>query len=409
MSKQKHRIYIKQWLELKPYERQAPTDLYYLRLSNEVLQAIMNDRSSFTLQIYLDDDEIDLLACFLTSYFEDLISETNLWNTFIRIHKKLYGKPLPFYDTAEYYEQEINFPDVCFLIWYFMHSIQKEKFIAPINDFILETAERVMEVFEEAWEFAPENKLLKTFYSMDETETDYYTARNLIDKILFRSYLFYPDTYLNLRDSEYEIIEENQESEHLLSFLNENRDESLQRAYTRILAMKGQEWVAELLGEEHPLSREFLQITKKIRGYFFYKDQDDENVFLEHISSGKRFDLTKRSFDHAEELKEVDTILNMGIVRWRNEWWFSGVYFQSPFNADLVLDEKNSMASRAAVNFLDHQQIDMDDILGDQLKAFLEFNHNEQIAFMASDKIESFVNNYMEYFNSTLKLSKKER
>ena len=91
MDKLKERIYIKQWLDLKPYDNQAPTDYFYLKLCNEV-------KHSLVLQLYLEKSEIDILACFLTSYFEDLISGTNIWNSFIRIHKRLYGKQLPFFE-----------------------------------------------------------------------------------------------------------------------------------------------------------------------------------------------------------------------------------------------------------------------------------------------------------------------
>jgi hypothetical protein len=409
MDKLKERIYIQRWLDLKPYESQTPTDGYYLKLSNDVKKSIITNKQSFILQIYLDNDEIDVLACFLTSYFEDLISETNIWNTFIKAHKKLYRKHLPFYRIDEYYEQEINLPDICFLIWYFMNTVQQEKFIAPFNDFIIETSDKVMDVFEKAWEYAPENELLKTFYSIDEKETDFYVARNLIDNILFKSYLFYPDSLLDLRDSEIEIFEERENDEHLLTFLNENRDHKLHHIYTRLLGLKGQEWVAEILGDNHNLSQYFPVISKKIRGYFFYKGQDKENVFLEHIASGKKFNLTKKSFDHYDKLTDIDTILFMGIVRWREEWWFSGVYFQTDFNPDLVLDEKNSIKSRIAVNFLDHQEKNMDEILGEQLNAFEVFNNNKQIAFMDSVKLETFVKDYIEFFNNSLNLSQKEK
>jgi len=391
MDKLKERIYIPRWLDLKPYESQTPTDGYYLKLCNDVKKSIITNKQSFILQFYLDNDEIDVLACFLTSYFEDLISETNIWNTFIKVHKKLYRKYLPFYRIDEYYEQEINLPDICFLIWYFMNTVQQEKFIAPFNDFIIETSDKVMDVFENAWEYAPENELLKTFYSIDEKETDFYVARNLIDNILFKSYLFYPDSLQDLRDSEIEIFEESENDEHLLTLLNENRDHKLHHIYTRLLGLKGQEWVAEILGDNHNLSQYFPVISKKIRGYFFYKGQDKENVFLEHIASGKKFNLTKKSFDHYDKLTDIDTILFMGIVRWIEEWWFSGVYFQ------------------IAVNFLDHQEKNMDEILGEQLNAFKVFNNNKQIAFMDSVKLESFVKDYIEFFNNSLNLSQKEK
>lgn len=406
MNKLKERIYIQQWLDLKPYDNQTSSDGYYLKLCNDVKKSILSNKQSLVLQNYLNNEEIDLLACFLTSYFEDLISETNIWNTFIKIHKRLYKKHLPFYTIDEYYEQEINLSDICFLIWYFMNTIQQEKFIAPFYDFIIAPSEKVMDLFEDAWEYAPENKLLKTFYSIDEKDTDFYKARNLIDNVLFKTYLFYPDSLMELRDSESEIIKEN--DEYLLNFLNENRDRRLHSTYTRLLGLKGQEWIAEILGNKHKLSKYFPKISKKILGYFFYKGQDNENIFIEHIASGKKFNLTKKSFDNYDSLKDIDTIIFIGIIKWRDEWWFSGVYFQTEFNADLVLDEKNSMESRSAVNFLDFQSKDMDDILNNQFKAFKEFNNNQQIAFMDSNKIDSFIKKYIEFFNNSLNLSQKE-
>ena len=112
MKPLEQRIYIKKWAELKPYDKLAPTDLYYLKLSNEVKKALVETKESHTLFIYLDPDEVDMLACFLTSYFEDLISETNIWNSFVGMHKRLYGKTLPFYDLSEYFEDEINVQDI---------------------------------------------------------------------------------------------------------------------------------------------------------------------------------------------------------------------------------------------------------------------------------------------------------
>ncbi|NLN24186.1 MAG: DUF3843 family protein [Bacteroidetes bacterium] len=99
------------------------------------------------------------MSCFLTSYFEDLISETNIWNSFVRTHQRLYRKQLPFYNLYQYYEEEINPQDISFLIWYFLNTVQEENFITPFNDFIVETAEKIIDVFDKEWEFAPENEI----------------------------------------------------------------------------------------------------------------------------------------------------------------------------------------------------------------------------------------------------------
>lgn len=402
------KIYLKDWLLFKPYNSQTITDSYYLKVSNDVKFALTNNTQSFVLQIYLEKTALNELACFLTSYFEDVISETNIWNSFINIHKHLYKKQLPFYILDEYYEKEVNSQDVSFLIWYFLNTIQQEKFIAPFNDFILETAKKVTVIFDKEWEFAPENENLKSFYQIDEKEEDFYIARNLIDTILFKSYLFYPDTFLNLKKDELEIIENKEDRQNTMMFLNENRDATLHNSHTRLLSLTGKEWASEIVGSKHPLCSEFLNLSQRIRGYFFYKGQDQDDVFLEHVASGKKFILTKKSFEYSDSLKKIDVIIFMGIAKWKDEWWFSGIQFQTQFNPDLVLDEKNSIISRMAVNFLDYKRKEVEETLEKQFKVFKKFNNGSQIAFMKSDKIDEFYRSYIDFYNKSLNLSNKK-
>jgi len=402
------KIYIKDWLELKPYDRQSPTDSYYLKICNEVKNAITKDKNSDIHQIHLEDEGVDYLSCFLTSYFEDLISGTNIWNSFIRIHQRLYKKQLPFYQLEDYYEEEINVEDVCFLIWYYLNTGQDDRFITPFSKSILETAANVMDVFDSAWESAPENHQLKSCYQIDDNEKDYYLARNLIDTILFKTYLFHPDTARKLKDSEQEIVEQNKDRNLLMSYLNENRDVTLHKSHTNLLALSGKEWAAEIIGDKKRISSDLINISPRIVGYFLYKGQDQTDIFLEHIASGKKFNVAKKSFEHSAGLKKVDTIVFMGIAKWKGEWWFSGVMFQTDFDANLVSDEKKSSQSKMAVNFLDHQSANVSEILEKQLKAFKDFNKGSQIAFIPSDRVEKFANGFITFFNNSLNLSDKE-
>ncbi len=402
----KRKIYIKQWLELKPYDKQITTDSYYLKLSNDIKTTLIMQYS--LVLMYLNEKEIDLISCFLASYFEDIISETNIWISFLDCHTKLYNKKLPFYDTNEYFEGEINEQDISFLIWYFLNTIQEDKFISPFNDFISDVASDVMQILEKEYEYAPENEHLKSFYYIDTNENDYYVVRNLIDTILCNTYLFFTDTSLKLEQRENELIKQN-DDENLLMYLQDNRDSFVHKTCTRLLSMTGKEWAARVLGKVHPVGVDLLNMSQRITGYFLYKGQDDFDIFLEHIASGKEFKLTKKSFEQYSELKEIDSILFIGIVQWKNEWWFSGANFQIEFNADLILEEKNSFKSRMEVNFLDHDKQDTDSILKQQLDAFLSYNNGYPVAFMPSDKIEDFYKNYIEYYNNSLNLSKREK
>ncbi len=401
------KIYIKNWVALKPYENHSITDNYYLKLSNEVKKVLFLEYGK-VLSYYLDEDNINLLSCFIVSYFEDIISETNIFTTFTNKHQNLYGKKLPFYNTSKYDEDEINIQDIQFLVWYFLNTIQDEQFVNPNKEVFYEMANDIMLILEDEYEYAPENKVLKKYYSLPKSETDFYKGREMIDAVLFRTYFFHTDTFQNLLDRENEIIGNSKNDENLLSYLRDNRDAVLFSENTKLLSLSGKEWVAEILGNKHLLYNDFLNISPKIKGYFFYKGQDKDTIFIEHIASSKKFNLTKKSFDNAHLLTEIGTIVFMGIVLWREEWWFSGIFFTQDFNADLILDEKNSIESRRSVNFLDHKDEEVGETLQQQYQAFLDFNNQQQIAFLPADKVNDFTKEYVEFFNNSLKLSKKE-
>lgn len=405
--KKKPKIYIKQWLELKPYKTHSPSDLYYLNLCNQVYEAVISSPEALMLRMYLEPEEIMSFSCFLVSYFEDLISGTNIWNTFVRQHEALEGKIIPFYDTEDYFEEEINQQDVTFLIWYFINSIQEERFLSPHNDFMSQLASTVMEIFEEAWEEAPENTVLKQYYQLD-ANCAFYDARNLMDTLLFKTYLFYPDTHLKLLAAEIELVEENRKDPNLAVLLNDNRDIYVHTSYTRLLSLQGKEWAAALLGKEHPLHDALLQLSPRVQGYFLYKGQDATHITLEYIASSKPFRLLKESFEHAHTLKEIDTLVFIGVVNWQGDWWFSGVHFIQPYDPVVVTQERNSLESKKRVAFLEHQEEKALELLEEQREKFLEFNGGSPIAFMPSAELGEFYKEFIVYYNQSLNLSNEQ-
>ncbi|OQA62921.1 MAG: hypothetical protein BWY38_03234 [Ignavibacteria bacterium ADurb.Bin266] len=402
----KNQIYINDWLILKPYDKQVPTDFYYLKISNEVKDVI--SKKELGLNKFLESKDIVTLSCFLTSYFEDIISETHIWNSFVNIHKRLYGKTLPFYHVDDYYEDEINPQDICFLIWYFLNTFQKDKFVIPFNSFILYAAEKVYDIFDKHWEYAPENEQLKNYYTINENEKDYYQVRNLIDNILFNSYLFFTDVAKDFNDKATALFKTHGKDKNIHSYFNELRDETLHNTHTALLALTGKEWTAEIIGKKHPLHHLILNISQKVNAYFLYKGQDETDIFLEHIATDTPFKLTKKSFDFAHTLKEINTIVFIGMVKWDGEWWFSGTNFTLPYNANIILDEKNSVEKRAAINFLYQDKAKTEGILKEQFNVFKKYNNGSPIAFMIAEDIEKFLNGYLDFYNKSLNLTEKE-
>lgn len=405
VTKSNSKIYLAEWQKFKPYTNLSKTDVYYLDICNKVFYALNAAKNKEIFQKLLFN-EVKELCCFLTSYFEDVISESNIWKAFTTKHLELYNKFVIFQNPDDYFENEINLDDIHFLIWYFVSLKNENSLISPYSPYIIDIVENIYDVFDEKYDYAPENEMLKNWYTLDPNETDYYKVRYFIEKTFFNNYLLDLDVSKRFND-ELNNASSSRNDINLENALYAYKDKFLLETKSKLLALGANEWAALVLGKEHKLYNDLLNISKKIYGNFLFKNKiDNKYIYIEHIASGRKFDLLKFSFDDYQLLKN-DDILKIGIVKWQNEWWFSGVSSISPFDADTILDEKNSVESRHQVAFLEDAE-KVKSHLQEQSNAFLKFNNNLPVAFLKKEEISAFVNDFYSYYNKSLKLSTKQ-
>ena len=404
--KNKNKIFLPDWEKFKPQTINSTTDIYYLSICNKVFDALKNTKNQIIFQ-KLSLNEIKELCCFLTSYFEDVISQTNIWRAFTTKHYELYKSFVPIENSEEYFEDEINSVDIHFLIWYFVSIKNENSLVGFINSYIVDIVENIYDVFDDNYDDAPENQVLKNYFFLDPNENDFYKVRYFIEKVFFNNYLLKIDVNERFSNEIDDLSAEDRNDERFDIVLYEFKDQFLLNTKSKLLALGSNEWAAYIVGQNHVFYEDLLNISKKIRGYFLFKNKiDKQYVYIEHIASGKKFNLLKSSYDNYTLLKN-DNILTIGIIKWQNEWWFSGISAISPFDANLILEEKNSIESRQMVNFLEDQN-EIKKILKLEYERFLEYNNNLPLAFLEKNEINDFVNNFYDYYKNKLKLSKRE-
>ena len=107
------KIFSKDWLALHPYVQSTPVDSYYTNIANRIYDILV----ATELINSFEGDEAKQISIRMAAYFEDVISQTNIWRTFIHGFKERYGHYLPFFTTSDhYYEDEANLEDVRFLL-----------------------------------------------------------------------------------------------------------------------------------------------------------------------------------------------------------------------------------------------------------------------------------------------------
>ena len=155
-----NKITPKQWLEFHPYKTSNNIDKYYIEIANRIRQALL----STGITCY--DDDITDMSLRLAAWFEDIISQTHIWKTFINECEKRYGKKLPFYPIENNYHTDgINLEDIYFLLW---HCLQQqnlgEQVINPENPGIQKAGNLIYEILSKESKNAPQNPWMQDFF-----------------------------------------------------------------------------------------------------------------------------------------------------------------------------------------------------------------------------------------------------
>lgn len=403
---------MQKWLSFHPYEMPHQSDYYYLKLCNEIYNVL--EYGEFPdEEIQISDEQKKDLACFITCYFEDVISRPGLWHAFITQVKELYGTYLPFFDPdpEEYYAEEINPVDIHFLLWYYLSMVfSHDSVISPAICEWSAHSEQIFEILDREYEEAPESFNLKQFFRLSSGELDFYLVRDKLKWIMLDSWLhFFLGQELSemtehlFRDDDEPIPEETR-----ARYLYDTADSFILSRHTPLLARRGNEWLAYALGKEHPLHKSLLEMGEKKSGFFFYMGKQGDNLLFQHIASGTELSVTTKSMDVPPHVKPGRSVTYSGFVKWRNEWWFSGTQLAWGEDNELIRNEKESEESRMlfgkdpAVNRKEK---------GELFKSFMKFNQEKPLAFVKNSRAaEEFIQDFLSHHNKSLMKSlRKER
>jgi hypothetical protein len=407
MEKRKS-IYMQRWLSFHFYSTPLQSDYYYLKLCNEIYNMLRDDDFPDE-EISISDEQKKNLACFVTGYFEDVISGPGLWKAFITQVSELYGTYLPFFDPdpEEYFPDEINPEDIHFLLWYYLSMVlSDDSIISPLIYEWSDYSNRIFDILEREYETAPENFNLKQLFNVSPEENNFFMIKEKLKWIMLDSWLHHflgkeleeitDDTFID--DEEKPMPEESR-----AIYLYDTMDTFVLSRHTPLLARQGKEWLAYALGKDHPLYESLLEMGEKKSGFYLYMGTKGDDLLFEHIATGTRLKVTSRSMDVPTGNEPGRSISFAGFVKWRGEWWFSGSQLGWGYDNDLIRKEKESEKSKMlfgkdpAVQREENRQL---------YRSFLKFNKGKPLAFVESEEAaNSFIRDFLAYHNRSLKRS----
>lgn len=314
------------------------TDMFYVKLANRILPLMTRALAGFPGGSQKLTRTVTLN---IVSYLEDLVSQAGIWQAFLAICRKRYGKVLPFYDYDPEEENDISeFPTpqgIKFILWYSLNSARPEALINPLNVGIETLAMSLMPILCEAYEEAPDTPGRPMLRPEAECGRPlFYQVRNICAWIVDKCYL------TCIPDEAYESMDFIDFMEALVDKVKgepEMIDYGI-NSFIPFNALVGpvgaypQEWVAEMVACSClPGEEEYLPILNAIKSlpyaFYCYKEVNDtEAVILD--CDGEEMNLSAITM-HGEKMPEnVKEGLSafMSVVYFDNKWVLNGMGLQ---------------------------------------------------------------------------------
>lgn len=328
------KIYPKAWLELHPYKTTSSTDLYYVDIANKIHSSLFY---SPIFDAFEDDEERCYTSLCLAAWFEDVISQTRIWETFTAECKKRYGSYLPFYPIEDdYYPDEINLEDIRFLLWHHVQYLHKDhSIINPENPGIEIAAVNIYELLSQEYEVAPENEKMQEYLLMPNVEQgDFYPYRKLLEWFHYHCYFNienddeYADGLQNLLDNK----EEFAESMDLIAYAAYM--ELMFSGCKNLLSFTSPEWLAKIRkdGTQHAL---LASVNRRPHSCYLYEREDEDYLYVSDLCmNNEEITITKKSLNLAaiKDRQEGESVLLCTPIRYGDTWWQCGMLMMEKYD-----------------------------------------------------------------------------
>lgn len=333
------KIYPKKWLELHPYKQTNSVDQYYVGIANEIHKRLY---SSTIADAFEEEENIRYTSLCLAAWFEDVISQTGIWQAFTAECRKRYGAYLPFYPIkGDYFPDEINLEDIRFLLWHHIQYLCRGiSAINPENPGIEQTAQEIYGLLAEEYETAPENERMQEFlYHSAMGEEDFFRYREILDWFHYQCY-FNIENVAQYRDEAERLLDdENITPDMAETLIYATRTSLTFKGRRNLLSLTSPEWLA-LIGKAHPEHQLWGKVKARENSCYLLEKEDDEYLYVKDLCSEDEgeFKITKKSLNlSAIRSREVGkSTLICELIYFGNAWWQCGMLLENKYDQKIA-------------------------------------------------------------------------
>jgi hypothetical protein len=321
-----NKIIANDWLALKPYRTFTDYDKDYLQVANDVY-TLLSEEAGWLQTVEVDKEERKELACILTSYFEDFISEIGLWKVFIEHNHRTIGRYVPFYDLTGYDPEYLNPQDLAYLIWHYLGKIGSERMQAPDNIRIIALADRLFQAFEDRIEAMYTTDFYEEFLTVPD-DMNFFLMKEKLIWLAQKSYLVGVDFRYDSNARVQEMLEEappwmTPDYAGKLSYAL--MEDYLFVERSSFGALNVPEWFAGLARCSEGRREEIRKLRYRHTGEYTYEGKEKHTYLFRHLFTDQVYRVRQDSVQKMKLEQRKNEVFTLSLLPWNGDWWISGV------------------------------------------------------------------------------------
>ena len=159
------------------------TDKQYAELAKDIYDLLYEELG------FMDDQQIKQASISLALYFEDLHSETHLFETFTKLYKEMFGRYVPFYSSENADSPQARLDAMKFMLWHAIAAERDGMMLNPTNLGLANMAERLMKLWDERKDEIRPNEELADYLYSEETQENANEVKMVLIWLCLNSFL----------------------------------------------------------------------------------------------------------------------------------------------------------------------------------------------------------------------------
>lgn len=398
-------ISINWYIDRKPYKISTEIDLFYLRICRDLF--ILIDRLVHKHQdvVEMDQDDCREMAYIFTAYFEDQVSEIGLWKALTELHKKHFGKRVPFFDPEVLRQQEEYFGDIlpadihylAYISYRNMLTFDDDKPVVMFNTpFLLELTECVFDYLE-----AREEVFVTDFYNeFLQPESDILKFKYQLNWFVYKSYLTGLEFSRKLDDHSWNLSEQETGDEEIRSMIYAEQDRLLFEVPSSLTAFFPIDILAGVMRCNEKKKQEISNLKWRPHGIFQIKKETTEFYHFFHTATGEEFEVRIDSFDRPVK-SPMDTYWITTLIRWNDEYHISGLCISSPYKGEAIDHQNLRFQHRFQTHFEPYRK-HLIKTAEEYSERAIRFFGNELVVFDSGYQLQDKLNEFHQWYFDTV-------